>query len=127
MDNLSNALSNILNSEKIGKRSCYAKPCSKVIKEVFEIMKKNGYIAEYEILDDNKGGVAKILLAGKINKCGVIKPRFSVKKENFEKFEKRYLPSKGFGFLIVSTSKGIMTHIEAQEKGIGGRLISYCY
>ena len=66
-------------------------------------------------------------MLGTINKCGVIKPRLGVKKNNFEKFEKRYLPSKDFGFLIVSTSKGLMVHNEAKEKGVGGNLIAYCY
>ncbi|MDZ4226799.1 MAG: 30S ribosomal protein S8, partial [Candidatus Pacearchaeota archaeon] len=60
-------------------------------------------------------------------KCGVVKPRFPVKLDEFEKFEKRYLPAKNFGIIIVSTSNGIMTHIEAKEKKLGGRLIAYIY
>ncbi len=67
------------------------------------------------------------MLLGKVNKCGAIKPRFSVKKGGFEKFEKRYLPAKNFGMIIVSTSKGLMMHDEAKKKGLGGRLISYVY
>ena len=66
-------------------------------------------------------------LKGNINKCGVIKPRHAVKKDEFEKFEKRYLPAKNFGILIVTTPKGIMTHYEAKELGIGGRLLAYMY
>src|SRR3989344_5919893 len=85
---------------------------------------KNNDIDKYEIVESTKGGIVKLMLAGKINNCGVIKPRFSVEKTGFKKFEKRYLPAKSFGLLIVSTSKGLMTHIEAQELGIGGRLIS---
>jgi len=127
MDNLANLLSNIMNGEMVGKRICYSKPCSKIIKDVLDIMKKNNYIDKYEIVESTKGGIVKVMLAGKINNCGVIKPRFSVEKTGFKKFEKRYLPAKSFGLLIVSTSKGLMTHIEAQELGIGGRLISYCY
>lgn len=98
-----------------------------MIKTVLDIMKKQGYIGGYEIIEDNKGNFVKVQLIGKINGCGVVKPRFSVKKDGYEKFEKRYLPAKGFGFLIVSTSKGLMTHNEAQDLGLGGKLISYCY
>ena len=127
MDNLAILLSNILNAEKTGKRVCYSKPCSNIMKNVLDIMKSNGYIGGYEVTDDHKGGVISITLIGKINKCGVIKPRFSVKRNEYKKFEKRYLPAKGFGFLIVSTPKGVMTQSEAEEQGIGGRLISYCY
>ena len=62
-----------------------------------------------------------------INDCGVVKPRFSFKVKDLEKFEKRYLPAKGMGILIVSTSKGYLTHEEAKKQNIGGRLIAYCY
>lgn len=127
MDNLANLLSNIFNAEKIGDRTCYSHPCSNLIKGVLDIMQKNGYIGSYEVIDDNKGSTIKVELIGKINKCGVIKPRFSVKKDNFEKFEKRYLPAKGFGLIIVSTSNGLMTHVDAEEKNIGGKMIAYCY
>ena len=41
--------------------------------------------------------------------------------------EKRYLPAKDFGILIMSTSKGIMTHYDAKKKNLGGKLLSYCY
>ena len=66
-------------------------------------------------------------LEGNINKCGVIKPRHAVKKDEFEKFEKRFLPAKNFGILIVTTPEGIITHYEAKERGIGGRLLAYMY
>ena len=46
---------------------------------------------------------------------------------NYEKYEKRFLPAKGFGILIVSTPKGLMTHEEARKKKLGGVLIVYVY
>ncbi len=127
MDNLANILSNMLNAERTGKRTAQLKPYSKIIAGVMDIMQKNNYISSYEIIKDNKGDIVRVTLSGKINKCGVITPRFSVKKDGYKKYEKRYLPAKGFGFLIVSTPKGLMTHVEAQELGIGGKLVSYCY
>ncbi|MEM4245404.1 MAG: 30S ribosomal protein S8 [Candidatus Nanoarchaeia archaeon] len=126
-DPLSNTLSNMLNAEKVGKTVCITKPSSKVIKEVLKIMMEKGYIKGFQEIDDGKGKMIKVELVGRINKCGVIKPRFSVTKKNYEKFEKRYLPASGFGIIIVSTSKGIMPYEEAKKKGIGGRLISYVY
>lgn len=90
-------------------------------------MHKHHYIGKYDVIEDNKGGIIVINLTGGFNKCGVIKPRFSVKKDGYEKFEKRFLPSKDFGLIIVSTPKGIMTHLEAKEKGLGGKLIAYAY
>ena len=85
------------------------------------------YIGNFEYIDDNRAGQFKVELEGNINKCGVIKPRHAVKKDEFEKFEKRYLPAKNFGILIVTTPEGIMTHYEAKERGIGGRLLAYMY
>ncbi len=127
MDNLANFLSNILTAERVGKSSCSSKPSSNMVKKVADILQKNSYIGSYEILENGRGGIVKVELAGKVNKCSVIKPRFSVKLNGYEKFEKRYLPAKGVGLLIVSTSKGVMTHAEAIEKGLGGKLICYCY
>ncbi|MFT4305058.1 MAG: 30S ribosomal protein S8, partial [Candidatus Woesearchaeota archaeon] len=81
----------------------------------------------FEEEDNKRGGILNLNLINKLNKCGVIKPRFSCELNEFEKFEKRFLLAKGFGILIVSTSQGLMTHDEAKEKKIGGKLIAYCY
>ena len=126
-DPLSNVLSHILNCEKIGKNECIVKPISNMIKKVLQIMKDNLYIGDFEEHEDGKGGYIKINLLKKINKCGVIKPRYSVKKDQIEKFEKRYLPAKDFGIIIISTNKGLITHHQVKEKYIGGTLISYVY
>ena len=90
-------------------------------------MKNNSYIGELEIVSESRGGYAKLHLLGQINKCGVIKPRYPIKYTEYEEFEKRYLPSIAFGMIIVSTSQGIMTNEQAKEKGIGGKLLAYCY
>ena len=90
-------------------------------------MKNNHYIGDYNIIEDGKGKIVEVNLLGNINKVGVIKPRFSVTKKEFEKFEKRFLPAKDFWLIIVSTSTGMMTHIEAKKKNVGGRLISFVY
>ncbi|MDP2750404.1 MAG: 30S ribosomal protein S8 [Nanoarchaeota archaeon] len=126
-DVLANAMSNILNNEKKGKDSCIIRPSAKLTKKVLEIMKDHMYVGNFEEVKDGKGNVLKLNLLGNINKCGVIKPRHAVKINNFEKFEKRFLPAKDFGIIIVSTTKGLMTHIEAKEKGFGGKLLAYIY
>ena len=120
-------MSKILNFEKVGKRECVIKPMSKIIKKVLEILNTEGYLGKYEEVEDGRGNYLRLNLLGNINKCGSIKPRFVVKLDGYEKFEKRFLPSKDFGLLIVSTSQGIMTHYKAKEKKIGGRLLAFCY
>ena len=126
-DPLAIALSNINNAEKIGKSEVVIKPASKLIKNVLDVMKKYDYINKYELIEDGKSGIIKVTLSGKINKCGVIKPRFSVTKSEFDKFEKRYLPAKDFGILIISTTKGLLVNNESKEKNIGGKLIAFIY
>lgn len=126
-DTLSNVLSKILNAEKRQKSECLLKPSSAIIKKVLTVMKDSLYIGGFSEINDGRGNVLKINLLGKINNCNSIKPRYPVKVADFEKFEKRYLPAKGFGIIIISTNKGIMTLDEAKEKKFGGRLLAYCY
>lgn len=126
-DSLANLLEVMSQFDNLGRDECTVKPASKLIKNVLLILKENGYIKDFKIVEDDKGDFVVVSLHGKINKCGVIKPRFSIKQDGFEKFEKRYLPAKDFGILIVSTSKGLMIHKTTKEKHLGGRLIAYCY
>ncbi len=126
-DTLSNAMSKILNYEKVGKKECVIKPTSTIIKKVLDTMNAEGYAGKYEEVEDSRGKYIKLALLGNVNSCGAIKPRFSVQLDAYEKFEKRFLPAKDFGILIVSTSQGMMTHYQAKEKKLGGRLMAYCY
>lgn len=126
-DILASALSLMMNNEKIGMAECSIRLSSKMLKNVLGIMKDNGYVAEFAEVEDGRGDHINLKLTGMINKCGVIKPRFNVKLKDFEKFERQYLPAKDMGIIIVSTHKGIMTHIEAKKKNLGGKLLAYCY
>lgn len=125
-DSLADVMSAIKNAERIGKKECVT-PSSNLIREVLKIMQKNSYIGNFEFVDDGKAGKFRIELINRVNNCNVIKPRYSVKTDRFEKFEKRFLPARGFGVLIVSTNAGIMTHEEAKAKGIGGKLVAFLY
>ncbi len=126
-DNLANVLSQIDNGRRVGKSTIVTASSSTFIKQVLQLMQQEGYLGKIEEVQDSKGNHLSINLLAALNKCGVIKPRFAIKLDNFEKFEKSYLPARGFGIIIVSTSKGLMTHEKAKEQSIGGKLISYCY
>lgn len=126
-DPLANALNGITNAEKRGMNSCLISPGSNTIKAVLNILKESRYVGDVETVSEEKGSVLRVNLIGNVNKCGAVKPRFSLTKANYEKFEKRYLPAKGFGVLVVSTSHGVMLHSDALKKGIGGKLLAYCY
>ena len=111
----------------IGQEAVTIKPASKLIGRVLKIMQDHGYIEEFEYQEDGRGGKFIVKLAPTINDCGAIKPRFPVKKDEFIKWERRFLPAQGIGLLIVTTSKGVMTHEKAKRKGIGGKLVAYVY
>lgn len=126
-DNVTNALINIKNNENAGKTECTIKPASKIISSILKIIQKEGYIGNFELIEDGKAGKYKIQLIGKINNCKAIKPRYAVKKDEYSKWEQRYLPSKNLGILIISTPKGLMTQHEAKKIETGGKLIAYIY
>jgi small subunit ribosomal protein S8 len=90
-------------------------------------MQDLGYIGDFELTDDGKAGIYNVTLVGRINKCGAIKPRYSVGTGNFERWEKQFLPAKNFGALILTTSNGVMSQYEARDKKIGGLLLAYVY
>ncbi len=126
-DNLANALSAIGNHERISKSQLRTKSNSSVVRRVLDVLKAEGFVQSYIVEADGHGDVLVIELDSRINGVGAIKPRFAVGATGFEKFEKRYLPGQGFGVLIVSTPKGIMTHEQAKAQNLGGKLLAYCY
>ena len=86
-----------------------------------------GYIGEFEIVDDHRAQKIVIELNGRLNKCGVICPRFDVAVHEIEKWVVNLLPSRQFGQIILSTTYGIMTHEEARRKKTGGKVLGFFY
>jgi len=126
-DTLANGLTSIMNNEMRRKPECVISPASKLLGRVLRVMQLSGYIGEFEFVDDGRSGKFKVQLLGRLNKCGAVKPRFSVSADKFEVWEKRFLPSRDIGVLVVSTSQGVLSHREAKEKKIGGRLVAFIY
>lgn len=126
-DPLNDAIAVIKNAQTAGKLECTVKSASKLIGRVLKVMEDHRYIERFEFLEDGKAGMFKVHLNGNINNCGVIKPRFSIKNDEMELWEARYLPAQDFGILILTTNLGVMTHADAKQKGVGGRLLAYVY
>ena len=126
-DPLADAMCRIKNAERAGKSECIIQPSSKLIGHVLKVMQENEYINQFEYLEDGKAGMFRVKLNGNINNCGIIKPRFSVKRTDLERFESRFLPAQDFGLLIISTNKGVLTHKGAKQQKLGGRLLVYVY
>jgi small subunit ribosomal protein S8 len=127
LDPLANALSTLSNNERRHKRECIVWPASKLMGQVLRVMQKNGYIGEFEYIDDGRSGKFRVQLLGRINSCAVIKPRYSVKVDRIEEWETRYLPSREVGLLIMSSPGEVLSQREAKEHKVGGRLLAYVY
>lgn len=126
-DTLANMLCSIKNAERAGRREVMYGPVSNLSTEVLRVLKDRGYLREFEAIENGRGGLYRIQLLGKINDCNAIKPRFPVSRDGYVKWEKRFLPAQGFGFLLVSTPQGVMVHPDARQEGLGGKLIAYVY
>ena len=127
MDPLVNALNTILVHEERHKKECIIAPASNIVGRVLRIFQTKGYVGEIEFIDDGRQGKFRVQLFGRINECKAVKPRFSVKVKGLERYEKRFLPSRDLGTLIISTPKGIVTHLEAREQNSGGRVLAYIF
>lgn len=126
-DTIANGMTTLMNNEMRLRRECVITPASKLLGRVLRVIQLNGYIGEFEFIDDGRTGKFKIQLLGRINKCGAVRPRFKVKLDEFENWERTFLPSKDMGLLVVSTSLGVTSQKAAKEENVGGRLLAFIY
>jgi small subunit ribosomal protein S8 len=124
---VSNLFNTLYNNEARRKKECLIVPSSRFASEILRVLQKYRFIGEFEQIDDNRMGKFRIQLLAKINKGGIITPRYNVKKDEYLNWERQFLPAYNLGLLLVSTSKGIMSHHDAQLQGLGGVLIGYVY
>ena len=123
-DIVADALNMMKNAKKARKEIVVVNRISNLLMEILKIMKQKGIVTRYKIAGKSKS--VEITL-GNLFECKAIKPRFTVKVEQIEKYRRRYLPARDVGTIIVSTNKGLMTHQEALDAKIGGSLIAYFY
>ena len=123
-DVVADGLNMMKNGKKAGKEIIIIDRISNLLIEVLKIMKEKGAIKKYKINTKEKS--LEITL-GDFSECRAVKPRFTVKESQIDKYRRRYLPARNMGTLILSTNKGLMTHEEAEEENIGGCLIAYFY
>ena len=105
-------------------------PASNMKKAIVEILKEEGYIKEYQVIEDGKQGVIRITLKYGPKNEKVISGLKRVSKPGLRYYASAdELPRvlKGLGIAIVSTSKGIMTDREARKAHIGGEVLAFVW
>jgi len=104
-------------------------PSSKTMISILEILKKEGYIDNFKSIEDKKQGILRIYLKYTAGKSAIRNIK-RVSKPGLRIYSKsKKIPSvlRGRGLAIVSTSKGIMTDVQARESKIGGEIIAYIW
>lgn len=122
-DIVADIMNQVMNAKRAGKSSVKVNMHSNLLLSVLAVGRLKGYIEDYEV----KGNELEIKIGSKLNACRAIKPRYVVRVRDLDKYVRRYLPARGVGMIIVSTSEGLMTHQTAMEKKKGGSLIAYFY
>lgn len=125
-DTLSDAFASINNAAEIEAERASVAPATNLVKNVLIELQQKGYVGVFELVEDGKGGEFRVEVDS-INEIEPVKPNFHVSAEEYSEYAKRFLPARGFGHLIVTTSKGVMTHEEAEEKNVGGKLLGFVY
>ena len=105
-------------------------PASNIKKSISEILKREGFIRDYEVADDNKQGVIKVFLKYGPNGERVISGLKRISKPGLRNYvSAEDLPKvlNGLGIAIVSTSAGVITDKEARKLQVGGEVLAFIW
>ncbi len=105
-------------------------PASNMKKAIADILKEEGYIAGYQIVEDGKQGVIRITLKYGRGKQRVIQGLRRISKPGlriYSNCEDMPKVMNGLGIAIVSTSKGVMTDKKARELNVGGEVLAFVW
>ena len=105
-------------------------PASNLKLELARILKEEGFIKDYKVLDENVQGMILLTLKYGQNKERVITGLKRISKPGLRVYAKADEVPKvlnGLGIAIISTSKGVMTDKEARKNGVGGEVLAYIW
>ncbi|CAN6912428.1 hypothetical protein Bca4012_087085 [Brassica carinata] len=124
---LNDALRTIVNAERRGKASVELKPISTVMSSFLKIMKEKGYIKNFQVHDPHRVGRITVDLQGRVNDCKALTYRQDVKAKEIEEYTERTLPTRQWGYVVVTTPDGILDHEEAIKRNVGGQVLGFFY
>ncbi|XP_057796489.1 40S ribosomal protein S15a-5-like [Salvia miltiorrhiza] len=124
---LNDALRTIVNAEKRGFASAELKPISNVVASFLQIMKYRGYIKDFQVHDPHRVGRITVQLQGRVNDCRALTYRQDIKAQYMENYKTRMLPTRQWGYVVVTTPNGVLDHEEAIRQNVGGQVVGYFY
>ena len=128
-DPIADMLTRIRNANTVGHKTVDV-PASNMKKSIAGILKEEGYITDFEVIDDNKQGVIRITMKYGADKVRVISGLKKISKPGLKVYAKRNEVPKvlgGLGIAIISTSNGIISDKKARQLGVGGEVICYVW
>lgn len=128
-DPIADMLTRIRNANIVGHDTVEI-PASKMKKSIAEILLNEGFIQNFEVVEDNKQGIIKVEMKYGANKEKVINGIKKISKPGLKVYAKANDIPKvlgGLGIAIISTSKGVVSDKEARKLGVGGEVICYVW
>jgi len=122
-DIVSDALNQIMNAKRVERNEVVLRKYSKVLLNLFEMMKRAGHL---DYIVDTESKTVRVTII-RLNECRAVKPRYYTGVEGIDNYLRRFLPSRKFGELIISTNNGLLNHHEALKENVGGSIIAYFY
>ena len=128
-DPIADMLTRIRNANTVGHETVEI-PASKMKKAIAEILKAEGFITDYEVIEDNKQGTIKVTMKYGAHKERVITGIKKISKPGLKVYAKADEVPRvlgGLGIAIISTSHGVVSDKEARKLGVGGEVICYVW
>ncbi|MBI4830496.1 MAG: 30S ribosomal protein S8 [Candidatus Lindowbacteria bacterium] len=124
-DPIADMLTRVRNASDAGKEKADV-PASKMSEDIAKILKKDGYIADYKVIENRQQGIIRIFLKygpGQERIIGGIRRVSTPGRRIYKKADEIPRVMGGLGVAIVSTSKGMLTDRESREANVGGEVV----
>jgi small subunit ribosomal protein S15Ae len=124
---LNEALRKMVNAEKRGFTKVQLQPMSLLMVNYLNVMKSRGYIKDFEVFEPHRVGRITVELQGRIKDCKALSYRQDIRAKDIESYKSRILPTRQWGYVVITTTNGVLDHEEAQRQNVGGRVLGYFY
>lgn len=124
---LNEALRKMVNAEKRGFTKVQLQPMSLLMVNYLNVMKSRGYIKDFEVFEPHRVGRITVELQGRMKDCKALSYRQDIRAKDIESYKSRILPTRQWGYVVITTTNGVLDHEEAQRQNVGGRVLGYFY